>query len=457
MRSPRTSSRTAAAVLLLLVAVLANGCARARVSLPTVTVPRHPEYIYPAVPADLHRADLTSRQETGWAWLQAGDLGRAEREFLAALQQSTSFFPAEAALGYVEVARNNHEAALSRFDEALMRSQTYVPALVGRGEVLLALGRDTDALSSFEQALRVDSSLIDVGRRVEVLRFRAAEDNLGAAREAADAGRLSEAAQAYERAIAASPDSAFLYRDLADLEAKQGQTDNALEHYRKAAQLDASDIDARIRLGEVLEARGDLEGAVASYSEAVGIEPRPELRARIEALHARAALAKLPAEYRAIPDSPGVTRGELAALIGVRLEALLRSIPAQPPVITDVRDHWAAGWIMEVAGAGVMDPYLNHTFQPLDAVRRTDLAQAVGRLLQVIAARRPDLRRQWQAPQQFVDVGPGNLNYPDASLAVAAGVLPLLEGGTFQLSRQVSGTEAIDAVGQLERLFNTGR
>jgi hypothetical protein len=112
---------------------------------------------------------------------------------------------------------------------------------------------------------------------------------------------------------------------------------------------------------------------------------------------------------------------------------------------------------MRVAGAGVMDPYPNHTFQPSDAVRRADLAQAVGRLLQMMATLKPDLRRQWQVQQNVTDVSPGNLNYPDASLAVAAGVLPLLEGGTFQLSRQVSGTEAIDAVGRLERLFNTGR
>jgi hypothetical protein len=104
-----------------------------------------------------------------------------------------------------------------------------------------------------------------------------------------------------------------------------------------------------------------------------------------------------------------------------------------------------------------MDPYPNHTFQPLGVVRRTDLAPAVGRLLQMIAARGPDLRPQWQVQQKFADVSEGNLNYPDASMAVAAGVLPLLDGGTFQLSREVSGTEAIDAVGRLERLFNTGR
>ena len=55
------------------------------------------------------------------------------------------------------------------------------------------------------------------------------------------------------------------------------------------------------------------------------------------------------------------------------------------------------------------------------------------------------------------DVGVSNLHYADASLSVAAGVLPLAEGGVFQLSRPVSGAEAIDAITRLERLDTTSR
>ena len=45
----------------------------------------------------------------------------------------------------------------------------------------------------------------------------------------------------------------------------------------------------------------------------------------------------------------------------------------------------------------------------------------------------------------MADVGVSNLHYADASLSVAAGILPLADGGLFQLSRPVSGAEAIDA------------
>ena len=87
-----------------------------------------------------------------------------------------------------------------------------------------------------------------------------------------------------------------------------------------------------------------------------------------------------------------------------------------------------------------------------------DMAQAVSRTLKIIAARQPQLLKDWQSRQQKMsDIGVSNLNYADASLSVAAGILPLLENGSFQLSRPVSGAEAIDAVTRLEQLFNASK
>jgi hypothetical protein len=55
------------------------------------------------------------------------------------------------------------------------------------------------------------------------------------------------------------------------------------------------------------------------------------------------------------------------------------------------------------------------------------------------------------------DVGVSNLKFADASLSVAAGILPLSDTGAFQLSRPVSGAEAIEAVDRLAHLFDTSR
>jgi tetratricopeptide (TPR) repeat protein len=328
-----------------------------------------------------------------------------------------------------------------------------VPALVGRGEALLARSEEAEALAAFESAVKLDPELQAIARRVEVLRARALQAHVASARKAAQANRLDEAAQLYEKALAASPDSAFLVRDLADVEARQGKVDQALARYRRAIEMDPSDVTSRIRVGEILDARGDLEGAMKMYTEANDLEPTAELRRRMSALDARLAYLKLPAEYRAIPDLPSITRGDLASLVGVRLQRLLERTPAQPVVITDTREHWAADWIMATARAGIIEPYENHTFQPGTVVRRSDLAQAVARMLKIVAAGQPQLLKEWQSRQQkMTDVGVSNLHYADASLSVAAGILPLADDGGFQLSRPVSGAEAIDAVSRIERL-----
>ncbi len=136
-----------------------------------------------------------------------------------------------------------------------------------------------------------------------MLRARAQQENVAAARKAAQANRLDEAARLYEQAIAASPDSAFLVRDLAEVEAKQGKTDQALARYRRVVEMDPTDAASRIRIGEILDARGDLAGAMKMYTEANNLEPSAELRRRMAAIDARLAYLKLPAEYRAIPNS----------------------------------------------------------------------------------------------------------------------------------------------------------
>ena len=194
------------------------------------------------------------------------------------------------------------------------------------------------------------------------------------------------------------------------------------------------------------------------YAEANTLEPSADLRRRMAAIDARLAYLKLPAEYRAIPEQASITRGDLAALIGLRLEALLTVAPAQAVVITDARNDWASEWIMATARAGVIEPYENHTFQPRNAVQRSDLAQAVARMLKIIAVGRPQLLKDWQSRmQKMADVGVSNLHYADASLSVAAGIIPLLGDGSFQLTRPVSGAEAIDAITRIERLLTTSK
>jgi hypothetical protein len=57
---------------------------------------------------------------------------------------------------------------------------------------------------------------------------------------------------------------------------------------------------------------------------------------------------------------------------------------------------------------------------------------------------------------KMADLAPEHLNYPAASAAVAAGVMPLLAGDTFRLARPVAGAEAVSTVDRLAQLSSAG-
>lgn len=413
--------------------------------------PRHPEFIFPVAPEGAVPAQAT-RLTRGWQYLQAGDLRNADREFAAALKQQAAFYPAETAMGYVELARGDEKAANDRFERALAVEAGYVPALVGRGQALLELDRPGDALASFEGALQRDPSLTDLRARVDVLRFRATQDLLARAKSASEARRWEDAKAAYQQAIAASPESAFLYRELALVEQQAGQTTEALEHFRRAAQLDASDAKSLAAVGGILSQQGDDMGALAAYERARAVDPNEVPEAVIAKLRESVRIAKLPAEYRAIPGEATLTRAQVASLIGVRLESLVARARPQQVIITDIRNHWAQQWIGPVVRAGIMDTLPNYEFEPARRVRRAELATTVSRMLTLIGAIKPQLAKKWQGARvQIADVPSGHLNYPAVSMAVAAGVMPL-SGNNFDLLRPVTGAEAMEIIGRLEAL-----
>jgi tetratricopeptide (TPR) repeat protein len=451
--------RLAPAAVLTALLALASACGPNKLETPPpVSAAKYPDFILPAVPEGLGTPAAQERHQTGWMWLQAGDLKAAERNFEATLKASPDFYPSEAGLGYVGLAKKDPNEAVTHFDRAIVGNPRYAPALVGRGEALLALGQRDNALKSFEAAAGADANLSSLRTRIDVLRARVVQDDVDAARKAVEAGHLEDAKRAYDRAIASSPDSPFLYRELADVARKQGNLDLALEQARKAASLDASDPRAQILIGEIFEARNDPANAIAAYEAANALEKNEATERKIDSLRESAALAAMPPEFKAIETSPSLSREQLAALVGARLDELFKRAQRRNTavVITDTRGSWATPWILSVTRAGVMEVYPNHTFQPAALVRRADLAETSSRVLSLIAAQKPALALSWRNGQRdFADVPPAHLSYAAASITVGAGVMQPLPDGSFQLARPVTGAEAVAAVKRLEELADS--
>lgn len=413
--------------------------------------PAYPDFLAPALSPAQARGRAGAATLRGWSALQANATDAAAREFSAALRTDPGFHPALTGQAYLELARARYEAATASFDGALALAPDYVPAMVGRGQALLALDRPIEAAGAFEAAARLDPALDGLSTRAQILRFRGQQAGIERARAAAKAGRVDEARAEYRAALATSPDSAFLHRELAAVERDAGDVDSALEHLRRAADADPADAASLVDIARLLEARGDLMGAVVAYRQASGRDPDAVPAATIAQLETRQRDAGLPGEFTAIAGRDQVTRGDLAALIGIRLDALLRAAARQPVVITDARDHWAASWIDSVTAAGVIDLFENHAYQPQRRVTRADLA-TIARRIASLADPRPPALTPPRDRLRIADVDAGRVDYQAVSFAVRAGLMPLDETRRFQPARAVSGAEAIEVMARLREL-----
>jgi hypothetical protein len=388
-----------------------------------------------------------------WRRLQSGDLRGATREYEAAIAADPDFYPALTGLGHVRLIESNFGAAAESFARATARNGDYLPAWRGQVRAQLGLGRDEEAISAIERVLALDPGDAELSRQLDLLRFRRLQSLIDSGRQARAAGRLPEAIAAIERALVLSPTSAVLHRELGEAEAAAGRLEQAEAHARRALELDPNDAESYAVLGAVLEAQGRDREAGDAYGRAVAIDPRPEWRQSADRLTTRADLVVIPPEFRAVPTADSVTRAQVAAFIGIRLEgALSRARGQTTEVATDVRGHWAASWILPVTRAGVMEIFPNHTFQPATIVRRGDLARIVVQLLELDPLRRMDLLRWQTLRPEFADLPASNLFYTAAAVAVSSGAMAARNGNRFLATEPATGPDLVAAIERVEQI-----
>ena len=442
-------STTVRHLVCVLVLLAASACASAPPA--PAGAPKFPELAAPTIPPGLAiTGEVRDQLTSAWTQLQAGDRRGASRVYGDILKRSPAFYPAETGLGLVALAGREFKAAAGHFRAALGRDNRYVPAWRGLVEAELGDGNDDEALGALERLLALDNRREEDRVRLELLRLRQVQSLVQSGVRARQSGRLDEAAALLTRALGIASSSAIVLRELALVEVQQNKLAEAETHARRAVASDPNDAGAHAALAAVLTMRGRAADAAVALERAAAIDPA--FRAEAVAARARVDESVIP-EIKDVADATTVTRGQVAALIGTRLEGLVARSPRRLTVVAvDAGGHWAARWIMAVTQAGIMEVLPNHTFQPSASVRRADLAKTVGELLTVAMTSQPDQLAAWQrARPVFVDVSPSNLFYRPAAFAVSAEAMSA-EGGRFQPTRPATGAEVLAAIARLERL-----
>lgn len=152
------------------------------------------------------------------------------------------------------MARDEYVWALHAFREALALEPNNEDGLAGMGEVLLKFGQRNRALRCFDAILalgfREDHDLmLQVGRAL----FREAV--------------FDRARDFFELVLVAHPESADAAACLGYAAHRLGDDDAAIRWLRRALELDASDSEAQIYLGNVLYDRGDFDGALERFEQ----------------------------------------------------------------------------------------------------------------------------------------------------------------------------------------------
>jgi tetratricopeptide (TPR) repeat protein len=418
------------------------------------SAPRYPDYPVPVIPPALVVAEpVRARHSEAWRLLQSGDLRGASRAFTDNLRAMPDLYPSETGLGYALLAQKDFDLAAKRFASATSKNANYLPAWVGAAEANLARGADADAIVALEHILALDPQRPATKSRLELLRFKQLPAMIEAGQRARRAERWDEARTTLETALAMSPTSPVILRELALVELGSGALPAAETRARRAVAVDDRDAESHATLAMVLEARGNGRAAADEYDRAVAIDPRPEWRDKATGLRSSAELAVIPPEFRTVPTAATVTRAQVAAYVGIRLERLITRAPARvTEVATDVRNHWASPWILPVTRAGIMEIQPNHMFDPAAQVRRGDLARIVSQLLAIIPQRQMDLVRWRQAKPRFADVPPTHVFYAAAALAVSAGAMNPDAGSRFDPTRPASGPDLVAAIARVEEI-----
>lgn len=428
--------------------------------VPIVTTPEYPNFVFPGIPTTYGGGLQLQDQQSAWAFLQTGDLNGAKHRFEELLEMDSNFFPAVVGLGWVDLAEGRFQEAAAQFRLALDQKEDYVSALVGHGDALYRLNDIVSALKSYRFAVEIKPSLLRVERIVAELSLQVMTDQLVEARQFGEDGRLTDSEQAYRGVIQGSPDSAFLYVELARIKQQQNELSEALVVIGQALALDDTYAEAFLLQGDLFESNGELELAVSAYTRANAIAPSELTADALSRARSGLRAVDLPTEYREIVTKGEITRGELAALLGVELGGLLRDAGSEvsTPIFTDTRNYWASQWVIEVARAGVMNVDGRYQFEPGRVVRRGGLAEIVAATLLLIAEFDPESGRRWRAARpRFTDLTSDHLNFDSASIAVGADVLDLSENGRFLPTRVVSGRDAADVVAKLTDLFERVR
>jgi tetratricopeptide (TPR) repeat protein len=180
-----------------------------------------------------------------------------------AIEADPNFVVAQYTLGTVHQALGNRWKAAAQFRASSQLDASYPEPYKALGDLFMAAPRRL-----FDQAVEAYNKAID-------LRPFYAEAHVGLGDAKAAKGDVDGAVAAYTRALAYNPINPRVHMSLGKIYyAEKGLYYESVTAYKKAIDLDASSVEARMGLGEVYEDKGLYKEAIEEYRRVIELDAK---------------------------------------------------------------------------------------------------------------------------------------------------------------------------------------
>ena len=194
-----------------------------------------------------------AHKNLGLGYLLAGRLDAAVAENQEALRLKPDYGAVHGNLGIVYENKHDFDSAISEYKKAVVLVPEETNYHYNLGTLLGQKGEYEAAIRELREAKRLDPTRVDV--RVNLASFLERRDMRAAVVEFRELEKIAPSFQLCQKCLAAALHAA-------------GEEQEALEHYRKAAQLDPTDFEVALALGDILEQQKKYDEALTEYRRA---------------------------------------------------------------------------------------------------------------------------------------------------------------------------------------------
>ena len=390
-----------------------------------------------------------------WRFFQRGNLEDATYTNRKSLTKSPKIPALWVMEAYINLAYGNADKAKSNFTTATEIRPDYPTALNGIA-FMAFLDKDyPSAYTLYKKLAALYPDFPSVKIKSDIATLKVVDYYKLKAEKALQENKHKDAIENYKRAIVISPTIWELHYNLGVIFLQLNDYENALVYLQLANNLNPGSKKIKETLANSLFKTGKFSQALEYYKDLVFSDPQNNLwTLKMNECQRLIDFSKLPSEFRDAEKNDKISRGVFAAYLVYKIPALSRILPKTHAILTDISTHWAKDFIITAVNLNIMEEFSNHTFEPYNYIKKSDLAYALDKLLQLSHELNPDINLgEPGLTVTLSDVAAEYSKYNSIRKVVSLGFMDSNEKSQFKPESYVTGDELTKTINKIALLF----